>query len=187
MLVIVKGKNVEVTPALKAYAEKKLQRLERHFTHLQKMEVTQGVQRSWHTVEVQVEGDGFILRAEERSTDMYQAIDLAAKKLEEQVRRFKGRLIEKPRAARPSAAQQAQDQEEEAAAAAGEAVEGEEPQPKIVRYKRFPIKPMPAEEAAQQMEMLNHSFFVFLNAETQQVNVIYKRHDGDYGLIEPAE
>ena len=173
MLINVKGKNIDITPALKAYSEKKLQRLQKYFNHIQLMEVTQSLQRNWHVVEVLVEGDGILLRAEERATDMYEAIDLVSKKLEEQMRRYKERLVRKHR----TAAEEPLPEEE--------AVEESE-EPRIVRIKRFPIKPMAPEEAAQQMELLNHSFFVFLNAETQQVNVIYKRRDGNYGLIEPA-
>ncbi|MGQ9525109.1 MAG: ribosome hibernation-promoting factor, HPF/YfiA family [Armatimonadota bacterium] len=170
MLVIVKGKNLEITPALKAYAEKKLQRLEKYFGSIQTLEVTQSIQRNWHIVEVLLEGDGVLMRAEERGTDMYEAIDLVAKKLEEQVRRFKERLVDKGRAAHDDTA----------------TVEGieEAEEPRIVRVKRFALKPMSPEEACQQMELLNHSFFVFLNMETDQVNVIYKRKDGNYGLIE---
>lgn len=173
MLINVKGKNIEITPALREYSEKKLQRLQKYFNHIQLMEVTQSLQRNWHVVEVLVEGDGILLRAEERATDMYEAIDLVAKKLEEQMRRYKERLVRKPR----TAAEEPFPEEE---------VVEESEEPRIVRIKRFPIKPMAPEEAAQQMELLNHSFFVFLNAETQQVNVIYKRRDGNYGLIEPA-
>jgi len=171
MLVIVKGKNLEITPALKAYAEKKLQRLGKYFSSIQTLEVTQSIQRNWHIVEVLLEGDGVLMRAEERGTDMYEAIDLVAKKLEEQVRRFKERLVDKSRAARDTATGEAAEEAEE---------------PRIVRVKRFALKPMSPEEACQQMELLNHSFFVFLNTETEQVNVIYKRRDGNYGLIEAA-
>jgi len=171
MLVIVKGKNLEITPALKAYAEKKLQRLGKYFSSIQTLEVTQSIQRNWHIVEVLLEGDGVLMRAEERGTDMYEAIDLVAKKLEEQVRRFKERLVGKSRAARDTATGEVAEEAEE---------------PRIVRVKRFALKPMSPEEACQQMELLNHSFFVFLNTETEQVNVIYKRRDGNYGLIEAA-
>lgn len=173
MLINVKGKNIDITPALKAYSEKKLQRLQKYFNHIQLMEVTQSLQRNWHVVEVLVEGDGILLRAEERATDMYEAIDLVSKKLEEQMRRYKERLVRKHR----TAPEESLPEEE---------VVEESEEPRIVRIKRFPIKPMAPEEAAQQMELLNHSFFVFLNSETQQVNVIYKRRDGNYGLIEPA-
>lgn len=187
MRVLVKGKSEDVSAALESYAEKRLQKLEKYFHKVKVAEVTTSVQKGWHIVEVLVEGDGILLRAEERCQDMYEAIDLVSKKLEQQVRRFKGKLTRRPRDSRDGAAvaeaEPAVDLDLEA-----EDLEGDEDSdlPRIVRQKRFAVKPMSAEEAAEQMELLNHSFFVFLNAQTEQVSVIYRRRDGNYGLIEPT-
>lgn len=192
MRVQVKGKSSEVSPGLESYAEKRLQKLEKYFRKIQYAEVTTSAQKSWNTVEVLVEGDGIFLRAEERRQDLYEAVDFVSKKLEEQVRRFKGKLIDRPRdnhrtpppgmiegELAEEVDEEAEEVEETAGAPAPET-------PQIVRQKRFPMKPMSPEEAALQMELLNHSFFVFQNARTDQVSVIYRRNDGNYGLIEPA-
>jgi putative sigma-54 modulation protein len=182
MRVTVTGKNVQVTDALKSYAEKKLQKLTRYFSSIKDAQVTQSIQRNWHIVEVQVEGDGIFLRAEERSGDMYASIDAVVEKLEKQAKRFKGKLM-----AHPRVAEGVLTTEEGAEPSLDELSddETEEGMPTIVKMKRFAIKPMIAEEAAMQMGLLNHDFFVFLNAETEQVNVLYRRKDGNYGMIEP--
>lgn len=188
MLINVKGRNLEVTDALKNYVDKKLQKLEKYFRNIKEATVTLSVVRGNHVVEVQIEGDGVILRGEERrGTDMYGSIDQVIEKLETRVKRFKGKLYGKTTEEGPKEKEALK--ERMVVQAEGEAAENPEEaeeMPKIVRIKRFPIKPMTPEEAAQQMELLHHSFFVFLNSETQDVNVVYKREDGDYGLIEPA-
>lgn len=180
MRVTVKGRNVQVTEPLKAYAEKKLQKLTKYFHNINEAEVTQSIQRNWHIVEVLVEGDGIFLRGEERSGDMYASIDAVVEKLEKQLERFKGKLTAHPRPTDMAAVEGTDASLDELADE-----EAEEGLPTVVKTKRFGIKPMNAEEAAMQMELLNHDFFVFLNAETEQVNVLYRRKDGNYGLIEP--
>jgi putative sigma-54 modulation protein len=181
MRVTVKGRNVQVTDPLKAYAEKKLQKLTKYFNNIKEAEVTQSIQRNWHIVEVLVEGDGIFLRGEERSGDMYASIDAVVEKLEKQLERFKGKLLAHPRPAETTEGEEgAEDLTDELTDE-----EAEEGLPTVVKTKRFAIKPMAAEEAALQMELLNHDFFVFLNSETEQVNVLYRRKDGNYGLIEP--
>lgn len=188
MLVTVKGKNVEVTDALRSYAEKKVQRLEKYFKEIKEAQVTQSVQRNWHIVEVQLEGDGVLLRGEERSDDMYASIDLVVEKLERRVKKFKGKLIGKSTEEGPKE-KEAQRDQIVAEAIGVESLEApteeEEFAPTIVRMKRHAFKPMRPEEAANQMELLHHDFFVFLNADTEMLNVVYKRKDGNYGLIEP--
>jgi len=178
MRVIVKGKNVNVTDALQRYAEKKVQKLEKYFHTIKEAVVTQSTQRNWHIVEVTLEGDGILLRGQERSDNMYASIDQVVEKLEKQIKRFKGKLIERARPEQPPREQAAIVPEDMVPEAPEEILE-------IVRMKRFPLKPMSADEAAMQMELLNHGFYVFLNADTNLVSVIYKRHDGHYGLIEP--
>jgi len=186
MLVTVKGKNVEVTDALKRYAEKKVQKLEKYFKDIKEAQVTQSVQRNWHIVEVQLEGDGILLRGEERSEDMYASIDQVVEKLESRVKRFKGKRLGRTMDEGPK------EKEAYKNAVALEAAGGpvpfpeEEDLPVIVRTKRFAVKPMTADEAAHQMELLHHDFFMFLNSDTESVNVVYKRRDGNYGLLEPG-
>jgi putative sigma-54 modulation protein len=181
MRITVQGKNMPVSDALQRYAEKKVERLSRYFHSITDAQIRTSTQRNWHIVEVTLEGDGIILRGEERSDNMYASIDQVVEKLETQVKRFKSKLIERGHPEQPPKEHVATAplQEEVAEAGAPEVL------PRIVRSKRFPLKPMPPDEAATQMELLNHDFFVFLNSETDQVSVIYKRQDGNYGLIEP--
>jgi len=178
MRVTVKGKNIAVTDALERYAEKKVERLGKYFQNIKEAIVTASTQRNWHTVEIMLEGDGMVLRGEERTDNMYASIDQVVEKLEKQIKRFKGKLIERVHPGEPP-------KEHVAEVSLELTPEAHEPTPKIVRSKSFPLKPMPPEEAAMQMELLNHDFFVFLNTETELVTVIYKRQDGNYGLIEP--
>lgn len=174
MNITVKGKNVELTEALQEYARKKVDKLSRHFQNLNDAVITLGVQRNWQTVEVTLEGDGVVFRGQERTNDMYASVDQVAEKLDRQIRRLKGKLIDR---VHPDEAH------------IGQASTIEPPEPEetgqIVRTKRFTLKPMTPEEAAMQMESLNHDFFIFANSDTDLINVIYKRHDGNYGLIEP--
>ncbi|MDO8683024.1 MAG: ribosome-associated translation inhibitor RaiA [Armatimonadota bacterium] len=186
MQVNVKGKNIDVTDALKRYAEKKVQKLGKYFKEIKEAQVTQSVQRNWHIVEVQLEGDGVTLRGEERTDNMYASIDQVVEKLEKRIMRFKGKLYGKSLEEGPKEKEALR----EAAAIEAGAVATEEapvePMPVIVRTKRFAVKPMAPDEAAFEMEMMHHDFHMFLNAQTEQVNVVYKRKDGNYGLIEPA-
>ena len=181
MRITVKGKNMEVTDALQRYAEKKVEKLGKYFSNLKSAVVTQSTLRNWHIVEVSLDGDGVVLRGEERSDNMYASIDAVVEKLESQVKRFKGKLIDRSHLEPP--------RETISAAEPEEAVDADVEQelPEIVRTKRFPIKPMTPEEASLEMEMLNHDFFVFRNGETDAINVVYKRQDGNYGLLEPEE
>jgi putative sigma-54 modulation protein len=183
MRVTVKGKNVHVPDSLKAYVEKKLQKLNRYFSNIKEAVVTQTIQRNWYVIEVQVEGDGVFLRGEDRSPDMYACVDAIVEKLEKQVKRFKGKLMLHPREGVGAA--MAAELSPEGSAETGEEEEEELPLPGLVRTKRFAVKPMTPDEAAMQMELLNHDFFVFLNGDSEQINVLYRRKDGNYGLIEP--
>ncbi len=169
------GRNVDVTEAIRAYVEKKLARLDRYFDGVQEARVVLSLARSPHVerrakAEIQINVPGGIVRVEEEDPDLYAAIDRAVEVLEKQLKRYKGRLMGKRHSALGPTAP--------AAAEAGEAG------PEIVRVKRFAMKPMTPEDAAFQMEALGHTFFVFKNADTDQINVIYKRKDGNYGLIE---
>src|SRR6266851_5779732 len=143
MRVTVKGKNVHVSDPLTAYVEKKLQKLGKYFSNIKEAQVTQTIQRNWHVIEVQVEGDGVFLRGEDRSPDMYACVDAIVEKLEKQVKRFKGKLMLHPREG-VGAAMAA----EVEPVTAAEEPEEEGPLPGIVRTKRFAIKPMTPDEAA---------------------------------------
>lgn len=185
MLIHIKGKHVEVTEALKSYVEKKLQKLDKYFHDIREANVVLSVQRGMQMVEVQLEGDGILLRGEERrGNDMYASIDEVVEKLESRVKKFKGkrsgRAIDEGPKEKNAIREHAMEE-----AFGGEEAEPFE-MPTLVRTKRFALKPMTPEEAAQQMELLHHDFFVFRNSDTEDVNVVYKREDGNYGLIEPA-
>lgn len=173
MQVHVRGKNISVTDALKDYAEKKVRKLEKYFNNYGHAQVVLSVQKDSHKVEVTIPINGIILRGEETTGDMYASVDLVVDKLEKQVERYKGRLLKREREA---AGQMFN---------SGRTTREEDESPKVVRTKRFAVKPMPIDEAIMQMNLLNHSFFVFRNAETEEVNVLYRRKDGNYGLIEP--
>lgn len=184
MLIHVKGKNVDVTDALRSYIDKKLQRLEKYFGEIKEATVVLSVQRGMQMVEVQLEGDGILLRGEERrGNDMYASIDEVVEKLEGRVKKFKGKVRSRSQEQGPSEKnvikQQAMTE------AFGPEITEPEDMPHLVRTKRFAIKPMSPEEAANQMELLHHDFYVFRNDDTEDVNVVYKREDGNYGLIEP--
>lgn len=176
MQISVRSKNIELTAALRDYTEKKVSRLEKYFDGLEKADAlaTLSVERGRHIVDVTISLGHVLLRAEERSSDMYASIDLVTEKLEKQVIRYKDRLQRK--------------REHQQAVAAGVAVQeewGGLDRPRIVRSKAFEFKPMDIDEAIMQMDMLGHDFFVFANSKTEKVNVVYRRKNGDYGLIEP--
>ena len=189
------GKHIAVTEALRQHVEQKLAKLPRHFDQIQDAQVVFSISRNRslgraQVVEVTVWCDGLVLRAEEHSEDMYTSIDRAAEKLDRQIRKYRTRLIEKRRLDESRRRRRTQ-RSAEAALQAGVAprMETRPPagteSPGVVRTKRFAMKPMTADEAVMQLELLGHAFFVFRNAATQDVNVLYRRRDGDYGLIEP--
>jgi putative sigma-54 modulation protein len=188
MQVIVKGKHMDVTPALRSHAEEKASKLDRYLTRIQTAEIVLSAQKGWQTVEVNIHSDVVDLRAQERSQDMYEAIDLVMKKLEKQVRRVKEKLKAHPyhsREATDAAAERAAAELlEERRRQDGTPLEEEE-ELQIVRVKRLSLKPVSPEEAADQMELVGHDFFVFLNSDSDQINVLYRRNDGNYGLIQP--
>ena len=181
--VIVQGKHIAVTPALREYAEEKLGRITRYFDHVQEAQVVLSVERRGNlgkaqVVEVSVRGDGVVLRGEEASPDMYASIDLVAEKLKKQIERYRSKFIDRWR-------HEESRKKTEALARARRALRAGPQEPQIVRVKRFAMKPMTAEDAALHMELLGHSFFAFRNASTMEVNVVYRRIAGNYGVIEP--
>lgn len=183
--VIVQGKHIQVTPALREYAEEKLGRIVRYFDQVHDAQVVLSVERrrgdlgKAQVVEVTVHGDGVVLRGEEASSDMYASIDLVAEKLKKQIEKYRSKFIDRRRIAE-SRKKTAQIAASRRALRRPDARESQ-----VVRVKRFAMKPMTAEDAALQMELLGHDFFVFRNAKTMEVNVVYRRTAGNYGVIEP--
>ncbi|MBR1568911.1 MAG: ribosome-associated translation inhibitor RaiA [Lachnospiraceae bacterium] len=170
---IISGKNIEVTEGLKSAVEDKLDKLDKYFTDETDVQVTFSVEKDRQKIEVTIPVKGSVIRAEQVSDDMYVSIDLVEEIIERQVNRYKKKLV---------------DQQQNAAYFQKEFMDDEDVEDeeiKIIRSKRFAVKPMDAEEACIQMELLGHNFFVFRNSETDEVNVVYKRKGNTYGLIEP--
>ena len=167
------GKNIEVTEGLKKAIEDKIGKLDKYFSTEITANVTLSVERDRQKIEVTIPVKGSIIRAEEVSSDMYVSIDLVEEIIERQLRRYKTRIVNSKQAVGDFSAQYIEKEYDD------------EPEIKIVRSKKFGIKPMDPEEACIQMELLGHSFYVFSNSETDEVNVVYKRKNGTYGLIEP--
>lgn len=170
------GKNIEVTEGIKSAINEKLGKLDKYFTEEIRADVTLSVNRNEQKVEVTIPVKGNIIRAEEVSEDMYASIDMVEETIERQLVKYKNKLIDKKKAYRDNFTADYIDADYE---------DEDEGAVKIVRTKSFGVKPMDAEEACVQMELLGHNFFVFLNADTDEVNVVYKRKGGTYGLIEP--
>ncbi len=175
----VKGKNVEVSEAIRTYAEEKLGRLERQLADPTRVELELAVEKNPsiadnHVAEATVWTKGPVLRAREASADMRASIDLLVDKLERQVSRYR----EKRRGHRRDNGR--------APAEQSHTPTNEEGGPVIVKTKQFALNPMTAEEAVLQLELVGHDFFVFRNSESEEINVVYRRRDGGYGLIEPA-
>ena len=175
MKFIIIGKNIDVTQGLKEAVESKLGKLERYFTPDTEIHVTLSVQRERQKIEVTIPVKGGIIRSEEECNDMYVSIDLVEEIIERQLRKYKNKLIAKHQEG--GNFKQEFFADEEAAADDGEI--------QIVRTKKFGFKPMYPEDACVQMDLLGHDFFVFRNAETNEVNVVYRRKNGTFGLIEP--
>ncbi|MBD5487752.1 MAG: ribosome-associated translation inhibitor RaiA [Lachnospiraceae bacterium] len=175
MKFIIIGKNIDVTDGLRAAVEDKIGKLEKYFTEDTEVHVTLSVEKDRQKIEVTIPMKGNIIRSEQVSSDMYVSIDLVEEIIERQLKKYKNKLIDKKQAG--SFFKQ-------------EFMEKdfmEEEDVQIIRSKKFDIKPMYPEDACVQMELLGHNFFVFCNAETDQVNVVYKRKGNTYGLIEPEE
>lgn len=175
----VRGKNIEITPSLKEYVEKRVGKITKYFDEVGEISVLLTVSKGRHIVEVTVPiPGGVLLRGEEATMDMYTSIDLVVEKLERQIRKQKTRLAKRFRGGgfKEEAVQQM-------GAIPVQEEEGEFP---LVKTKRFVVKPMDVQEAIMQMNLLNHNFFVFRNAESEEINVVYRRTDGKYALIEPG-
>ena len=180
---IISGKNIEVTPGLKDAIEQKLGKLERYFTPETEINVTLSVEKGRQKIEVTIPVKGNIIRSEQTSDNMYVSIDLVEEVIERQLRKYKNKLVARSQGHPTSYTSTGNSFRKEFFETEDDAAEDDEIQ--IVRTKKFGIKPMFPEDACIQMELLGHSFFVFCNAETDQVNVVYKRKGDTYGLIEP--
>ena len=168
------GRNIEVTPALKAAVEDKIGKLERYFNQDTEAVVTLSVEKDRQKIEVTIPVKGTIIRAEQHSNDMYVSIDLVEEIIERQIKKYRKKLIDKKQSAQAFSALFMEEEED---------VHDEEI--RIEKTKHFDMKPMYPEDACIQMELLGHNFYVFINAETDQVCVVYKRKGDTYGLIEP--
>lgn len=172
MRISITGKNIEVSEYLKELTLKKMSKLDRYFPADTVAQVTMALEKNRHIVEVTIPYSGGIIRGEEVTGDMYASIDNVIAKLEHQIIRHRTKLEKNLKA-------------EAFNEPMPDYTEDEDEGPRVVKVKRFSIKPMSEEEAILQMELLGHSFFVFTNAETEDINVLYKRKDGNLGLIEP--
>ena len=173
MKFIITGRNIDVTPGLKSAVEDKIGKLEKYFTPETEVHVTLSVEKDRQKIEVTISVKGTVIRSEQISSDMYVSIDLVEEIIERQLKKYKNKLIERQQGShylKPEFIEKEYAEDDEVT---------------IVRTKKFDIKPMYAEDACIQMELTGHNFFVFCNAETDQVNVVYKRKGNTYGLIEP--
>lgn len=171
------GKNIELSPAVRRYIERKLDKLSRHLPNIieTKVEISEEKTKSpqeHFVVQVTVDSNGTLLRSQGRGADLFTAIDKVAAVITRQVEHYKGKRHDKRRGG---------------SLARGEFSEEAEKQPlrKVVKVKQFTVKPMSVAEAIDQMELLGHDFFLFFNADSKGLNLLYRRKDGNYGLIEP--
>jgi ribosome hibernation promoting factor len=174
MNIIVSGRHLEITPALKNYAEEKLKKFERYLSDISEAVVTLSIEKKYrHKAEVLIKVNGYLIQAEGVTGEIYSSIDEVSDKLERQVKKYKEKLVSH----RKGAAKPASSEQKAAAQEAG----------KIIKNKRFELKPMSPDEASMQMELLAKDFYVFINDKSGDINVIYLRRDGNFGLIEPVK
>lgn len=173
MRFVITGRNIDVTEGLRNAVQEKIGKLEKYFTPDTEVIVTLSVEKERQKIEVTIPVKGNIIRSEQVSSDMYVSIDLVEEIIERQLKKYKNKIIDKQQA-RENFSPEFIDKDYD-----------EDDSIKIIRTKRFGIKPMDPEEACVQMELLGHNFYVFSNSETDEVNVVYKRKGNTYGLIEP--
>lgn len=172
MNIIVNGRNIEVTPALRKYAEEKISKFERYLSNITEATVTMTVEKYRHKVEVLLKANGVLIQAEGVTGEIYSSIDDVVEKLEKQVKKYKEKMVSH----RKGETKVATPPSSEVISETG----------RIIKIKRFDMKPMSPDEAAMQMELLDKDFFVFSNLSSGEINVIYRRKDGNFGLIEPV-
>ena len=188
MQLLIHGKNLEVSDWMRSYVEKKLGKLDRYLPVVDEARVELSVESTKsanhsQVCQVTVRSKGAILRAEERAGDMRDAIDAVVDKMYRQIARYKGKRWNRSRGAASTPAEEAMPLLEEEME---EMLEESEEEPRIVRRKRFAISPMNEQEAIEQMELLGHDFFIFYNVDDAAINVVYRRKDGQYGLLQPV-
>ena len=174
MRITITGRNIELTDGLKEAVEDRLSKLEKYFTPETEAHVTLSVEKERQKIEVTIPVKGSVIRAEQVSNDMYVSIEVVEETIERQLKKYRNKIVTKQQSAEKFFAQEYLEKDAE-----------DDDEIRIIRTKRFGIKPMYPEDACVQMELLGHDFFVFLNAETEEVNVVYKRKGNTYGLIEP--
>ncbi len=174
MNIIVNGRHLEITPALKNYAEKKIKRFDRYLSNISEAIVTLSIEKYRHKVEVLLKVNGVLIQAEGITGEVYSSIDEVIEKLERQIKKYKEKLVSHRKSEGKTS-----DTELKNIAVAETG--------RIIKNKRFELKPMSPDEAAMQMELLDKEFFVFTNGNSGDINVIYRRRDGNFGLIEPLK
>ncbi|GAB5047108.1 ribosome hibernation-promoting factor, HPF/YfiA family [Thermodesulfovibrio sp. TK110] len=172
MKITIRGKNIDVTEALKQYIEKRVSKFERFLNDASEAIVTISTEKFTHKIDVLLKVNGHLIQAEGKTEDLYSAVDQVVEKLEKQVLKYKEKVQNKNK--------------KEAIKYPSASFEEKEEPKRIVKYKKFDLRPMSPEEAVDQMELLDKDFFIFLNSFTGDVNVVYRRKDGNFGLIEPA-
>jgi putative sigma-54 modulation protein len=174
MNIIINGKHLEVTPALKKYAGGKIKKFQRYLSDISEAVVTLSIEKYRHKAEVLLKVNGVLIQAEGVTGEIYASIDEVSEKLERQIKKYKEKLVSHRRMSNKNT---------------GENIESAafKESGMIIKNKRFELKPMNADEASMQMELLDKDFFVFLNAVSGDINVIYRRKDGNFGLIEPVK
>ena len=180
MQITITARNLDITEALKRYTEEKVTRLQKFVDQITSAHVILSIEKHRQIAEVTLRVRELTIRGEESSSNLYSAIDLVADKIERQILRYKEKIVE--HSGRGSGRLRTRGE-----TAPADAESFSEDGPRIVKTKRFAMKPLSPDEAAVQMSLLGHSFFVFRNARTQEVNVLYRRQDGDYGLIDPKD
>lgn len=175
MRITITGRNIELTQGLKNAVEEKLSKLEKYFKPDTEVYVTMSVEKERQKIEVTIPTKGHMIRSEQESNDMYISIDLVQEAIEKQLLKYRTKIVSKKLNAAANFKAEYMD----------ETVNEDEEEVKIVRTKTYDLKPMYAEDACIQMELLGHDFFVFVNADTDAVNVVYKRKGNTYGIIEP--
>lgn len=171
MQIFLTGRNLDVTETLRRYAEEKVGRLRKYLEKITSAHIVLSVQKYRQIAEVTLRVRELTIRGEESTTDLYSSIDLVVEKLERQLQRYKGKILNQTGRSGKSRGRAASRKEDEGSP--------------VVKTKRFAIKPMSLDEAILQMDLLGHSFYVFRNAQTDEINVLYRRHEDSYGLIEP--
>jgi putative sigma-54 modulation protein len=175
MNIVVNGRHLEITPALKSYAEEKVSKFERYLSDISEAVVTLSIEKKYrHKAEVLLKANGILIQAEGVTGEIYSSIDEVVEKLERQVKKYKEKLLAyRKGGAKPAA---------EINIASVPAETG-----RIIKNKQFELKPMSPDEASMQMELIDKDFYVFINDLSSDVNVIYRRRDGNFGLIEPVK